>query len=128
MTVVLDTDAASRLQRDQLPDSHRDVLEREGIAICFVTVGEILKGAYKAAWGPARIAKMERWLSDVTVLDYEPAVARVWGYISAEVERIGRPVLANDLWIAATCIARSLPLMTLNRRDFEHVPDLRLVP
>ncbi|MFN2526295.1 MAG: type II toxin-antitoxin system VapC family toxin [Actinomycetota bacterium] len=128
MTIVLDTDAASRLQRDQLPDSYRQILEGERLAISFVTVGETFKGAFKASWGPARLARMEDWLSRITILDYEPAIARVWGYIAAQVEKVGRPVLANDLWVAASCIARDLPLMTFNRRDFEHVPGLRLIP
>lgn len=93
-----------------------------------MTVGELYKGAYKAAWGPARFAKLEEWLGDILVVNYEPAVGRVWGSISAAVEAIGRAVLANDLWIAATCLVHEVPLMTFNRKDFEHVPDLRLVP
>lgn len=128
MTIVLDTDAASRLQKEALPDGHKELLDSEQLAISFVTVGEFYKGAYKAGWGPARLTKLDNWLARAPVLEYETAVGRAWGFISAEVERIGRPVLANDLWVAACCLAYDLPLMTFNRRDFEHIPDLRLLP
>ena len=128
MTIVLDTDAASRLQKESLPDGHKELLEGEQLAISFVTVGELYKGAYKAQWGAARVTRLDNWLGRALVLEYEPSVGRVWGFISAEVERIGRPVLANDLWVAACCLAHDMPLMTFNRRDFEHVPDLRLLP
>ena len=45
-------------------------------------------------------------------------MARTWGTITATAQRRGRPRLLNDSWIAACCIERGLPLLTLNRRDF----------
>jgi toxin FitB len=48
-------------------------------------------------------------------------VAKVWGTITAEAQRRGRPRPRNDTWIAACCVETGLPLLTLNRRDFaEH--------
>jgi toxin FitB len=45
-------------------------------------------------------------------------VATVWGTIAARAQGRGRPRPLNDSWIAACCIERGLPLLTLNRRDF----------
>jgi predicted nucleic acid-binding protein len=43
----------------------------------------------------------------------------VWGEIQAHARLRGRPRPINDSWIAACCIARELPLATLNIKDFE---------
>jgi predicted nucleic acid-binding protein len=45
-------------------------------------------------------------------------VARVWGTITVGAQLRGRSRPLNDSWIAACCIERGLPLLTLNRRDF----------
>jgi predicted nucleic acid-binding protein len=44
--------------------------------------------------------------------------AQTWAEITAGAQRRGRPRPLNDSWIAACCIERGLPLLTLNRRDF----------
>jgi predicted nucleic acid-binding protein len=44
--------------------------------------------------------------------------AKVWGEMTAAGHRRGRPRPLNDSWIAACCIERGLPLLTLKRRDF----------
>jgi predicted nucleic acid-binding protein len=43
---------------------------------------------------------------------------QVWGTITADARRRGRPRPLNDTWIAACAIDSGLPLLTLNRRDF----------
>jgi predicted nucleic acid-binding protein len=37
--------------------------------------------------------------------------------------RRGRPRPANDMWIAATCLAHGLPLATLNIKDYVDFAD-----
>jgi hypothetical protein len=54
-----------------------------------------------------------------------PYVSRMWGRISADATRRGRPRPANDSWIAACCLARELPLATLNVKDFADYVDPR---
>jgi predicted nucleic acid-binding protein len=106
---------------------HPQVLSKTP-CITFVTVGELFKGAYKANWGQRRFERLEAWLHNVLVLPYDADVARTWGRLVAERERQGRPVSANDAWIAACCLSRGLPLMTLNRAHFEGIPGLNLLP
>jgi hypothetical protein len=61
---------------------------------------------------------LDAWLASVVVLPYNRRVSRTWGAISAAASRRGRPRPANDTWIAACCLARGLPLATLNVKDF----------
>ncbi|HWO71021.1 MAG TPA: PIN domain-containing protein [Actinomycetota bacterium] len=91
-------------------------------------MGELYKGAFRGGWGSERIARLEQWLKNVLVLPYDAAVARTWGRVYADGERRGRALPVNDAWIAACCLSRNLPLLTYNRRDFEALPDLQMVP
>jgi predicted nucleic acid-binding protein len=126
--LVLDTDAASHVQRGSFPPEHRDLLIDRTLCITFVTVAEFYKGAFRKGWGERRLATLEQWLRNVVVLPYDAEVARTWGRICADRERRGRTLPVNDAWIAACCLSRDLPLLTYNRRHFEEIPGLRLLP
>jgi toxin FitB len=45
-------------------------------------------------------------------------VATIWGEIQVHAQLRGRPRPVNDSWIAACCLARELPLATLNIKDY----------
>jgi len=98
------------------------------VCVTFVTVGEFYKGAYARGWGSQRVAELERWLRSIVVLPYDAEVSRHWGQLSADCQRRGRIIPANDAWIAACCLSQMVPLMTLNRRHFSDVDGLALVP
>jgi predicted nucleic acid-binding protein len=43
----------------------------------------------------------------------------MWGEISAYAAGRGRPRPSNDMWIAGCCLVYSLPLATLDTKDFK---------
>ena len=116
--VVLDTDVASAVLRQRVPESLTTTLVRQSLAVSFVTVGELWKWTVVRQWGPQRAAGIQAFLSQVVVLPYSVTVARTWGELQAHAQRRGRPRPVNDTWIAACCLARELPLATLNIKDF----------
>jgi toxin FitB len=126
--VVFDTDAASHAQAGRLPEPVTARISGMRVCVTFVTVGEFYKGAEKRGWGERRRQALEAWLRRVVVLPYDAEVAKRWGQIVARGERTGRSVAANDAWIAACCMAHNLPLLTFNRRHFEGIEGLDLVP
>ena len=117
--IVLDTDAASLLQKGRLPVDLTPHLIGVTLAVSFVTVGELYKWAERRSWGARTRDKLETWLHTVVVIPADRDVTRAWGAIAARADERGRPRPANDSWIAACCIAKGLPLLTLNLRDFE---------
>ena len=72
------------------------------------------------------MTRMLRWLSDVTVAPYVPPMAIAWAKIMADSRLAGVPTSPQDAWIAATALVHGLPLITNNRRDFEHIQGLVL--
>lgn len=117
--VILDTDAASLLQKRRLPDALSRHVVGAAIAVSFVTVGELHKWAERRSWGPRSRAELGEWLDEVTVIDTDDEVSRIWGGLAARADTRGRPRPVNDTWVAACAIAKSVPLLTLNLRDFE---------
>jgi predicted nucleic acid-binding protein len=117
--VVLDTDVASSSLRDKL--SHALLARLSGYAwsVTFVTVGELWQWADARSWGRRSRGELEAWLARVVVIDSDDAVAREWGRSSAAARLRGRPRPTNDSWIAACCLARDLPLATLNVKDYQ---------
>jgi toxin FitB len=59
----------------------------------------------------------------VVTLPYSERVAVRWGELQADAQRRGRPRPVNDTWIAARCLVRDLPLVTLNVKDFNDFAD-----
>ena len=116
--VVLDTDAVSLIQKRRLPPELAEHVAGNLVCVTFVTVGELHKWAERRSWGRRSREALERWLGRVLVLPYDADVARIWGGLAARAEQRGRRRPANDTWIAACCVQRRLPLLTLNRRDF----------
>lgn len=57
-------------------------------------------------------------LSRVVILPYSERVARRWGELQAQGHLRGSPRPASDTWVAACCLARNLPLATLNIKHF----------
>jgi hypothetical protein len=117
--VVLDTDAASQLQKGRLPaDLVARHLTGNRMATTFVTEGELEKWAEQRTWGARRRDELHAWMRNLYVLPYDQEVSRVWGGLAARAEQRGQPRPANDTWIAACCVAAGVPLPTLNTRDF----------
>jgi predicted nucleic acid-binding protein len=117
--VVLDTDVSSRIIKRQLGGSLASKLTGPAWCVTFVTVGELWQWATMRSWGPRTRQDLELWLTRVVVLDSDEPTSRMWGRLSARARRRGRARPANDTWIAACCLARGLPLATLNLKDFE---------
>jgi tRNA(fMet)-specific endonuclease VapC len=60
----------------------------------------------------------------VPVLPLGPDVADIYGNIRVSLERAGKPIGANDLWIAAHALSLDAIMVTDNVREFERVPGL----
>lgn len=124
--VVIDTDVASKILRDRLPDALAAALVGKTLCTTFVTVAELTQWAEMRRWGAGRRHELTAWLAPVLVLPYNEHqddsvledVARTWGEISARARMRGRPRPQNDTWIAACCLVYGLPLATLNVKDY----------
>ena len=129
MTVLVDTDVFSFLWQDR-PEAaiYRPLVADQIVALSFTSIGELYFGAVSRGWGGRRIEELEGAIRPYLILPYNIELSRHWGRLKADTRRQGRPTPDNDLWIAAAALHYQIPLATNNRRHFEHIDGLVLLP
>jgi tRNA(fMet)-specific endonuclease VapC len=55
------------------------------------------------------------------------ALCQAYGELNAKLLKAGRQTRDNDLWIAATAIRHSIPLISHNRKHYDDIPGLVLI-
>lgn len=67
---------------------------------------------------------MERRIHLTTVIPFDMVLCETYADLKAKTKKAGSPVPDNDLWIAATAVRHSIPLVSHNRRNFDDIPEL----
>jgi predicted nucleic acid-binding protein len=124
---LLDTMVLSEAAKPSPNDGVRSWLEAQPtveLAISVVTCGEIARGIARMPAGQRRRA-LEKWfVNDLAgqfehrLLPVDLEVARAWGQLTAEAERLGRPLPTVDGLLLATAQVHSLTMVTRNIGDF----------
>jgi tRNA(fMet)-specific endonuclease VapC len=124
-TLLVDTNIFSYIhKKDTRAKLYRKHLEGKRLALSFMTVAEVYRWAVERKWGPKKIADLRTKLKKYVVLSYDDAIA--WKY--AEVRSIaGHPIDLGDAWIAASALRYRIPLVTHNRKHYEHIPGLQVI-
>jgi tRNA(fMet)-specific endonuclease VapC len=91
-----------------------------------VAYGELAFGEVMSARRDEAAAHLSALLETLQVLPVPLDAARRYAVIRAELQRSGKPIGSNDLWIAAHALAEDLTLVTNNEREFQRVPGLRV--
>lgn len=91
-----------------------------------ITFGELLFGAEKSEDRAASVRRLTELSTAIPVLSLPDDAAHEYGAIRASLEREGRVIGNNDLWIAAHARAANLVLITNNEREFGRVPGLKI--
>jgi len=125
--LILDSDFVIALERERkrklegpakrFLKEHRD----ERFFITFTVVGEL-------ACGRSASAKREwqRLCRPYGLIGWTPETSWIYGCLYRDLQAKGTLIGSNDLWIAATALARKRPLVSNNRSDFERIPELKI--
>ena len=92
--------------------------------VSVVVLGELEWGVRRSTRVRENQASLQQWLAAIEVAQMDGEVARRYGQLRADLNRIGQPIGPNDLWIAAHALALAVPLITNNLLEFERVPGL----
>jgi tRNA(fMet)-specific endonuclease VapC len=99
--------------------------EIDGLGISAITASELYWGVCKSGSVRNRTT-LDKFLSPLTVLDYDLNAAQHYGELRAYLEKQGTPIGPLDQQIAAHALALGITLVTNNVREFERVPGLRV--
>jgi predicted nucleic acid-binding protein len=125
LSALLDTSVLigwenDRFDKDKLPDS---------VAVSVITVAELRLGVLSAATLDARARRMAtlRLVEALEPLPIDDKVADAWATLVAQLRAAGRKKIpVNGIWIAATAIARGMPLATQDD-EYEGMPGLHII-
>jgi tRNA(fMet)-specific endonuclease VapC len=129
--LLIDTNIFIRLERQ--PDRYRQFFEElkaEEISLSAITASELLHGVHRANDSTIRARReafVEAILTQLSLVEIDLAIARQHARLWADLTRAGTMIGLHDSWIAATCLARDLTLVTFNRQEFARVPGLRMI-
>ncbi len=119
-SIIIDLD---RIPASALPDEQ---------AICAITLAELAAGPHATDDDDERARRQDRLQRIEALMDplpFDAEAARAYGRIYAATRQAGRKARgarAVDLLIAAVALSRSLPLVTRNPSDFEHLAGVGL--
>ena len=101
--------------------------EQEEFFLSVITASELLHGVHRAADPNVRARRsafVEAVLERFPLLPVDLAIARAHAQLWAGLMAEGRLIGPQDLWLAATCVAHGLTMVTANIREFAQVPGL----
>ena len=114
MALILDTNALSAAA-DREPAALEVIATAERLAVPVIVLGEYRLGIAQSRRRTEYENWLREWMGTVTVLDIDDETTHYYAAIGLELKRSGKPIPANDLWIAALCRQHSLPLLSRDR-------------
>lgn len=121
---LLDTNIVIALLRKQ-PWVEESIEESDDIFLPSIVVGELTFGALKSTHVDANLAVIRKFIKESVVLSCDTETSGHYGRLKFELEKKGKPIPDNDIWIAAVAVQYDLELITRDRH-FEVIRDLKL--
>jgi tRNA(fMet)-specific endonuclease VapC len=121
--LILDTNALSACL-DRTPEAVEIVSEARELAIPVIVAAEFAFGIAHSRHREAYERSLQRMLDRCAVLDIGIETARHYAAIGLELKDAGKPIPANDAWIAALSRQYAMPVMSRDSH-FDFVGGLR---
>ena len=96
--------------------------------VSFQTVGELRHIALRRNWGAARHKDLNDRLKICVVVSATDQITEEWAQLMTAQMKKGSSILPADAWIAATALVYKCPVLTNDRKDFERIEGLELLP
>ncbi len=128
MRFMLDTDICIYIKNNRPPYVvNRFAHFRKGeVVISVITFGELLNGAMKSNQADKALLKINQLANILPVQPMAIDTAQNYALIRSNLEKQGKIIGGNDLWIAAHALSLNLTLVSNNTREFSRIEDLRL--
>jgi tRNA(fMet)-specific endonuclease VapC len=123
---MLDTNICIYIAKHRPPGvkARFDRLKPGQLVMSAITYGELYYGAIKSNQRARALTLIEELVQDIPVEDLNSRAAQAYGEIRASLEKRGRLIGNNDLWIGAHAMALDVTLATNNEREFKRITGL----
>lgn len=121
--VILDTNILIEVTRgNQLIVDACDKLGSENLSITCISFAEFLRGNHDKE----SFEKAKNYLYSFRILPFHQDITNIFIDIYINHSLSHRPAIP-DMLIAATALHYDMPVYTLNRKDFQFIPKLKLI-
>ncbi len=102
-------------------------LAPEGLAISIVSLAEVYEGVFYSRDSKKSEISLEAFLPGISIIDINEDICKIFGRERGRLRKQGQIIGDLDLFIAATCLHRSLTLLTNNISHFERIENLKII-
>lgn len=136
MRLLLDTCVLSEVRHPQGSTKVKGFIRAcsdANLFISVITIGELVRG-FSLLEESTRKRSLSQWLYELEdqfadrILSIDTETGQIWGEITAQRQRAGRPLSTADGLIAASGIRHGLHIATRNTADFESTGALLINP
>ena len=121
--MILDTNALSAFA-DGSALAVAALQSTDAASVPVIVLGEFRYGIKHSRRHAEYETWLERYLPTFRLLDITEETSVEYASIRSELRRLGKPIPANDVWIAALCRQHQLPLLSRDQH-FDDVKGLR---
>jgi len=124
-TLLVDLARSGEKWRRRALEKVQQLVDREeGLVTTRFNVAELYVGVERSGNSEREETAVRAVLGEFGILDFDERAARLFGHITAHLQRIGEPAGDMDVLIAATSMAARHCLVTRNPAHFKNIPDL----
>ena len=125
---LLDTDTFIYIRNHRPPQALKrfSILEPGTIGISVITYGELIRGIERSEHKEKNYEKLNHFIELIPVQAMPKNTGTHYGEIRTDLEKAGKLIGNNDLWIAAHARAIDVTLITNNTNEFSRVIGLNL--
>jgi len=125
---MLDTNICIYLIKKHPPEvlARFQQIQLKQLHIPTITLFELYYGIEKNNSQQRNLAALENFIAPLTVVDFTLDAAKKAAKIRNNLQKLGTPIGAYDIQIAAIALSLNMTLLTNNTREFERVKGLKL--
>ncbi len=127
--VCLETDflvALIRKDADAITKLRKLVESGERLTTTPINAAELFKGAYLSEKVEENLKKVRGIFARLDILEFNLSATEIFGKVSAELEREGKPVGVMDALIASVALAHNERIVTRNIKHFGRIKGLEI--
>jgi tRNA(fMet)-specific endonuclease VapC len=124
--ILIDTDICIEILRGNTKLINKRSHINDDISVSFMTVGELLYGAYNSTKIDHNVSIVEEFLLSVSILNSDFNIMKTFGLIKTELKKDNILLPDADLIIAATAITKCDLLVSGNIKHFKRIKNLNI--
>lgn len=128
MGLILDTSVIIEAEKKRL--SFKKFSSLGNAYMSAITVSELLLGVHLASDEEKKIKRatfVEKVIKSIASIPFQEEEARTYARLIAYLRQKHITIDAHDIIIAATALEKDFPVLTTNKKHFDHIPGLKVL-